>query len=160
MGTWAIRRRWSVTIALTIWVLGATPSTVDAVRGQRAETKSAPAELRGYVERFTGPAPSDCGLRPLVRPFTAASAEELQRSVACGLAAAKGRTPFWAFHQVQGIDSLVFYGLLGTAEGIIFRFSYDSAPCGGPGCPGSFTIARCDKPLVMGRGRADFGCQR
>jgi len=132
---------------------------IGAALSLRAE--AVPAELRSYVERFTGPQPTDCGEHPLVRPFVAAGAEELQRSLACGLEAATSRKPFWTSKQDQGIDSLIFQGIIGTTEGLTYRFSYDSAPCGSPGCPGKFTIERCQKPTVFtGRGgRADFACR-
>lgn len=123
---------------------------------------TSPIELRSYIEQFTGAGATDCGQYFLVRPLTAPGIEELRRFVSCGLDAAKSRKPFWTLKQEQGIDSLVFQGLLGTAEGTIFRFSYDSAPCGGPGCAGQFSIRRCERPVVVANGeqrQADFRCE-
>jgi len=121
----------------------------------------APRELRSYVERFTGPQPVDCGQHSLAKPFAEAGSDELQKSVACALSAAQDKKPFWALKQNQGIDSLVFQGILGTTDGVTFRFNYDSAPCGNPECPGRFSIERCERPAVASRGgRTEFTCQR
>jgi hypothetical protein len=97
----------------------------------------------------------------LAKPFETAGAAELQHSLDCAVDAAKALRAYWTLKQEQGIDSLVFQGLLGTAEGETYLFSYDSAPCGGPGCAGKFGINRCDKPtIVISRGStARFGCK-
>jgi hypothetical protein len=153
-----------------VWALGVAlllSSSPDALRAtvqaqRRNDTEPVPTELRAYVERFTGPEPMDCGQHLLAGLFSVAGAKELQQGMPCVSTAAKDRKPFWTIKQEQGIDSLVFQGLLGTAEGAIFRFSYDSAPCGGPGCAGKFTIERCDGPTVVTdrSGRAQFECLR
>lgn len=148
MGTWRIRYIW-------FWLLCviAVPSTV-AGRQQHLDATSIPAELWAHVVPLTGKTPHDCGLRIM------ASVEDLRASGSCGYIAAKGRTPFLTLNLVHGIDSEVFSGLLGTTEGIIYRFSYDSAPCDGPGCQARFTITRCGTPVVTRRGSgADFGCE-
>jgi hypothetical protein len=123
------------------------------------------AELRSYAERFTGTKPLDCGLHTLTlldgRWFPANEAA-LQKSVACGIAAAAKHQPFWTFKQEQGIDSWVALGLVGTPEGLVYRFSYDSAPCGGPHCPGRISFERCESPqAVAGQyNRAEFRCTK
>lgn len=117
-------------------------------------------DLRSYVERFTGAQPADCG-QHAIGP-TAAGTDAAQTSVTCATASAKEHKPFWTLKRQQGIDSQVFEGLLGTAEGLIYRFSYDSAPCGGPGCSGQFSIQRCQKPAAPGPrdGGTFFRCER
>lgn len=117
-------------------------------------------DLRAYVERFTGPNASDCGHHVLSRTTSPAGATDLQRALACAFGAAKDRRPFWAFKQDQGMDSFLFQGLLGTVDGTVYQFWYDSAPCGGPGCAGRFSLSRCDKPtvVVFRNGRTQFGC--
>jgi hypothetical protein len=117
-------------------------------------------ELRTYVARFTGPNPGDCGQPSLVRAFVPASSKDLQHSLACVTAAVKDRRTVWTFKQDQGIDSFLFQGLLGTIDGTVYQFWYDSAPCGGPECAGRFSLSRCGKPtvLVHRSGRSDFGC--
>jgi hypothetical protein len=143
-----------LSLVISVFLLAAT----QAQGGLRPQV---PAELQSYIEPFTGSDAVDCGRYLLDQSRTMATAEQLRKSVTCGSAAAKDRKPFLALVQYQGIDSLVFEGLLGTAEGKMHRFSYDSAPCGGPGCPGRFTIERCDKPDVTERGsHVAFSCAR
>lgn len=112
----------------------------------------APAELREYVQRFTGSQPTDCGADLF-------GGQALQQAISCGLDAAKERKPFWAFQKHAGFDSLVFDGLVGTSNGVIYRFSYDDRPCGGPGCPGRFVISRCDRPFLVIRANTTIGCR-
>jgi hypothetical protein len=100
-------------------------------------------DLRSHVEQATGPRPADCGQHRLVR------SDALERSLACAREAAALRTPFWTFAQRQGIDSWLAEGLYGGSDGLVHRFLYDSAPCGGPGCASSFTAVRCDNPVVI-----------
>jgi hypothetical protein len=122
-----------------------------------------PAELRKYIERFAGTSSTECGQFLLVRPpFIEAGATELERAVTCARKAAQARRSFWTAKQSQGMDSLIFDGLVGTGEGTVYRFSYDSAPCGGPHCPGLFEVEPCNQPAVMtDRGhRASIICQR
>jgi hypothetical protein len=128
-----------------------------------AQRRDPIADLRAHVERVTGPQPADCGQLVVTRvngEWVAAGAEALQRALACGRDAASQHKPFWTFTQKQGIDSWVAEGLFGTSDGIVHRFSYDSAPCGGPGCPDRFTAVACENPSVdVDRDRgATFRC--
>jgi hypothetical protein len=129
---------------------------------QTASTRQAPTELTAYVVKFTGPDPADCGRHLMTKPFEVVDATERQRMITCAIGAARDRRPFVAVVQLQGVDSLVFEGFLGTAEGAIYRFSYDSAPCGhAPDCAGRFSISRCDRPVVQTNARdlvVGFGC--
>lgn len=94
--------------------------------------------------------------------WVAADQTALEKSVACGLAAATDKHAFWTFKQYQGIDSWVAWGLLGTTDGVLFRFIYDSAPCGGPGCSSRISFDRCDKPIAStnSHGRSELLCGR
>jgi hypothetical protein len=138
-----------------------TVPTADVLGVQTPAPSQPPGELTAYVIKFTGPDPADCGRHFLTRPFEAIAATERQRIVTCATGAAQDRRPFWAVVQLQGVDSLVFEGFLGTAEGIVYRFSYDSAPCGNSQCAGRFSINRCDRPGVLTSARGfviSFGC--
>ena len=124
-------------------------------------------ELQSHVERITGLRPADCGRHLLKQangggPGIAADEDALRQSVKCGVTAAAGRKAFWTFKQDQGIDSWIAQGLLGTSEGIVYRFFFDSAPCGGPGCAGVFNHERCDKPVAAtgSNGLSEFRCSR
>jgi hypothetical protein len=120
------------------------------------------AGMFAYVQRFTGHTPLDCGQYVLTQAFARADAEDLRRSVACAAEAAGRRQAFVTFEQSQGIDSIVFQGLLGDDAGAMFRFSYDQAPCGNPGgCRPRFVIERCDRPtlVIEGYGGPTFICK-
>jgi hypothetical protein len=123
-------------------------------------------DLLLYVERFTGAGPLECGRHRLVRKdrdWVTADERALQKSVACGLRAAASHIAFWTFSQAHGEDSWVAGGLLGTGDGVIYRFAYDSAPCGGPGCPSQISFERCDKPEAAVTGshqHSGFRCAR
>jgi hypothetical protein len=117
------------------------------------------------VLRYTGADPVECGRLLLVqqeRRWVAADEPTLQKAVACGLEAVASKRTFWAFKQHQGIDSWVANGILGTVDGVIYRFTYDSAPCGGPGCSSRISFERCDKPIAAtGSSQlTEFRCQR
>jgi hypothetical protein len=121
-------------------------------------------ELRAHVERVTGPEPRDCGQHRLAyagRSPVLISEEALRGSLSCGTTAAKTRQPFWTFTQGQGIDSWVAHGLLGTEEGTVYSFSFDNAPCGGPGCPSRFLVEPCERPAVTSSPHfgAEFQCK-
>jgi hypothetical protein len=51
----------------------------------------------------------------------------------------------------SGVDSYVATGLMRAGSGNIQRFWYDSAPCGGRGCPERFHFATCASPSKPGR---------
>ena len=112
--------------------------------------------LRSRLEAITGPNPLDCGQHLLVGAFlrTAPIGDDaLRRSLECGVDAAARGQPFWAFRQLQGIDSWVANGLIGTADGTIQHFSWDSAPCGNPGgCEGRLQTIPCRNPSIADRG--------
>jgi hypothetical protein len=130
-------------VALVLW-----EGVCDAA-GQR---KDPILDLRSHIEEFTGHQLIDCGHHdpPSVKPgtFFAEGPEPLQRSVACGREAASLRKPFWTFTWQHGIDSSFAEGLFGMLDGTIYRFTYDSGPCGGVGCPSRFTTFQCDDPSV------------
>ena len=104
-----------------------------------------PSELRSYLERYAGKDPSECGFHS-IKMFDKESASEemLRYSVSCGLAAAKSHRPFWTFKQDPSEDSFYGQGLVGTAEGAIYRFRYDSQTYG----PGRITFELCPKPAA------------
>lgn len=116
-------------------------------------------DLVAHVTRLTGADPIDCGrLRP-ARPSVQVTADQAQPALECARNAAQQRKPFWTSIGRQGIDSIVVDGLLGSTDGVIYRFDYDSAPCGGPGCPSRFTTARCEFPTLVDRNQAvAFAC--
>ena len=139
---------------------GLSPAGLSAQLGPAPPSRVDLSEIKTYVARFTDANPIDCGQPALVRALVPATAKDLQQSLVCALAAAKERKAFWTFKLDQGTDSLLYQGLLGTVDGIVYQFWFDSAPCGRPGCAGRFSVSRCATPtvLVRRRGGADFGC--
>lgn len=159
----SLERRGLTLIAASMFLLVAVQDP-RAFRAQALAPGQPPAEMMAYVVRFTGAAPADCGRYLLARPFATIGAAERQQFVTCALDSAKARRPFWTFVQSRGVDSLVFQGFLGTAEGIVYRFGYDSWPCVSvsPECAGRFSIERCDKPGLLTNSRGavtEFGCR-
>ena len=127
-----------------------------------AQHKSPLFELHSYLLRFTGPGPSDCGTHLLVgREALPAGVEALQASLACAVEASKERRPFWTLKQDPAIDSWAARGLVGTADGTLYQYSYaDGGACGAPRCPGRFSVRRCESPLLQRErgGALFFGC--
>ena len=116
-----------------------------------------------YIEQFTGRSATDCGQHGIPRAMEsrAAGEVELKASLACALNASGRPEAFRTVRQLQGIDSLVYEGLLGKPDGTIYLFSYDSAPCGGRNCAGRFVIQRCLRPmLATDRLETRFSCSR
>lgn len=114
-----------------------------------ADSRGAESELRSYVQRFTKGGAEDCGGPSVEKDRIASGKEALQASLGCTAASAKKRHASWTYRHYQGVDSWLAEGLLATPEGEIYRFSFDSAPCGGPQCRGRFTIELCDRPVVV-----------
>jgi hypothetical protein len=71
------------------------------------------------------------------------SKEALLKSLACAEDSANQHKPSRLVVHMQGVDSLVAYGVLSDATGQVFYFQYDSAPCGGPGCAEEFEKRAC-----------------
>ena len=154
-------------VSTPTWVaaFGCLASVACGMWLQAAQRPDPVEDLRPYVHRFTGPDPLECGRHLLIRHeglWVPADEATLQKSVVCGTAAASAKRPFWTFKQDQGIDSWIATGILGTADGTIYRFRYDSAPCGGPGCESGISFRRCDQPrAVTGRYQiSEFRCAK
>lgn len=140
--------------ALSVALLGCIAMTTCNGAVQGSQRPDPVDDLRHYVHRFTGSQPLDCGQHRLVQQggdWLAADEPALRKSLECGLAAAAAKRAFWTFKQDSGIDSTILTGIVGTSDGTIYRFLYDNAPCGGPGCPGRISFERCDKPSAWSR---------
>jgi hypothetical protein len=108
-----------------------------------------------YIQQAVGAGAIDCGQHGV-----SATIEAVGQSVQCAASATARRQPFHTMKQRQGIDSLVYEGLLARSNGPVLRFTFDSAPCGGPGCFGSFTVALCLVPGVSDQPYLQFACAR
>lgn len=106
-----------------------------------------------YILPLAGPDALDCGPHGI-----AAGEDALEQSITCAIRASERREAFQTMKQDQGIDSMIYQGLFGRADGTLFRFGYDSAPCGGRGCFGRFTLERCPQPRLVHRGVPRITC--
>lgn len=121
-------------------------------------------DLRHLIRPYAGSQPLECGRHALVqevRRWIAADEQALRKSVECGLTAASAKRAFWTFTQDQGVDSWIASGLVGTESGVMYRFTYDSAPCGGTGCRSQIRFERCDRPSAAthSNGRSEVRCE-
>ena len=132
-------------------------------QGNRVES-----ELHSYVELIVGKGPTDCGshvspkMESSLRLELPEVEEPLRQSLECVTRAADEKRPAWMQRTFSGIDSVVFEGFLAGPEGL-YRFSFDSAPCGGPGCFGKFSVQRCRQAFLSAnynRSRFAFACSR
>lgn len=136
---------WSTIQRLVVTVFVPLSVTMNPAAQDRPASP-VPRELQGYIERFTGPAPLDCGQLPVVSRDSGLA----EKAVDCGRRAAELKRPFSIVQWRPMTDSAVLSGLVGDSLGRIYQFSYDSAPCGGPGCAGRFSIESCATPTVGG----------
>jgi hypothetical protein len=100
--------------------------------------------VEAHVQEFTGAGAVNCG-----RLGRTATDSEMSAALACGLDAASRAAAFSIVREYQGIDSFVAEGLVARSGGPVFKFSFDSAPCGSPGhCSESFTTVPCAAPRL------------
>lgn len=81
--------------------------------------------------------------------------EELKSASDCATDAHRKGKAFYLYMGGTGIDSYVARGIAGARNtSDLYRFSYDSAPCGGPsrspGCGPNFGMGRCDAAPAEG----------
>jgi hypothetical protein len=113
--------------------------------------------LETHLEGMVGANALDCGRHSRSDNDEAA----MTKSLKCGLDAAMSGKAFRVIRDEQGIDSQIAYGLLSKEDGKILYFEFDSAPCGGPGCPSRFQTRACPSPAVgtSRPGRFTFVCK-
>jgi hypothetical protein len=109
--------------------------------------------LEQYLENAMGPGAVDCGtfstihngmaLPPRRSSKATTKVESMRESLACAAQALKDHKGFKIVQRGPAIDSEIASGVLGNADGVTFWFYSDSAPCGGPGCAGSFETKPC-----------------
>lgn len=121
---------------LLLWLLGSVAAY--------AQTANRSPEV--HLLRLAGEDVVRCGsfLRKLREPRSL-SEPEFERAVECATRAWREGRPFFFSIEGPGIDSYVASGILGMREsGGLYRFAYDSAPCGGPGCAEAFGLTLCE----------------
>ena len=139
-----------VILGLFIGVFGHTFTSTTTAQIS-ADKWPLPVRLREHIERMTGTDATDCGQLGALPPPPGDTTRYVERQIGCGTAAIKARKAFWAIQWLPGLDSSVCTGLLAGRDGTTYRFSYDSAPCGGPGCADRFVLERCPVPVEVGQ---------
>ena len=61
----------------------------------------------------------------------------------CMAGAIASKRSFYFSIEGSGVDSYGATGLMKIPNGALQRFSYDSSPCGGPGCAERFEVWTC-----------------
>lgn len=118
--------------------------------------------LEAHIQEVTGrESVVNCGEYEL---STRRSVEILRKSLACAEDAETQHKPFRIVVHSVSEDSSVADGVLSTANGAVFWFHYDSAPCGGPGCAEQFETKACPLSdvvvLVHANGQYELGLKR
>ena len=120
--------------------------------------------LREHVEQIAGKDSLDCA--PPSRGFPesesdrARAVELMDGALSCvRTASSRGRASL-AFWGTYGVDSWLATGVIGKGDGTMLTFTFDSMPCGGPGCASSFRTRPCTQPTAtLGQdGVPRFGC--
>jgi hypothetical protein len=97
--------------------------------------------LQRLEGKIGGPTAVDCGgVRPGESP------RAIDR---CAVEAFRSGRPFIARYYNESIDSIMAIVLIRAPDGRAFRVYYDSAPCGGPGCPERLVQRPCERPHVV-----------
>ena len=109
--------------------------------------------LSVHLLAAAGPSPTDCGT---MGPF--ADESSVGQAVDCLRNAARAGRSAVATFEGLSVDSAVASGVITRADGAFASFSYDSAPCGGPGCPDEFVLGPCIWPIVRAGAPARLGC--
>jgi hypothetical protein len=99
------------------------------------------------IERLVGTDAVDCGQLGALPMPPDHPIRYVERQIACGAEALKAKKTFWAIQHQPSLDSMIATGLVGDAGGKMYRFAYDSAPCGGPHCEPRFIVEACPVPI-------------
>jgi hypothetical protein len=96
--------------------------------------------LRQTQTKTAGDAPVNCGdVYPRSNP---------QKVNDCIVRSFEAKQPFHARMWLQGIDSAAAEGVAMNSRRIVYFYSFDSAPCGHPGCPAHLEERQCAKPYI------------
>jgi TonB family protein len=107
---------------------------------------------------FVGDDAEDCGRFPL-RDGRGRTADDLQPALECAEAASGARRAFRLYTQRPG-RGFAATGLLGTPDGRVWRFTYDTSACTSDNCFGQLLVTRCAGPRLQrsADGTAEWAC--
>jgi hypothetical protein len=115
--------------------------------GAGCATRAVKRGLDYHVMKAAGADAINCGRIQFPRATPhALNAEQSAQVASCIDSARRRRLAFFFSAGGPGIDSNLATGLVGTADGRLARFWYDSAPCGGPHCDERFRQHDCHPP--------------
>ena len=116
--------------------------------------------LDAHIHQIAGPNIADCG----IRAGAPVSSETLNTALQCATTMAQRHLAFRVVQSGPSDDSEVAWGIVGTADGSVVSFSYDSAPCGGPACAERFDTTTCRladvKPTKLLNGVLTLACSQ
>ena len=148
-------------LSLGLLLIGLLQAAVLA-QPPRRYTSERMADLEAKVSAFIGPTRAECGRYVWNgRPGPLASVADLEASLACALASAESKVPFWFVIAGPGLDSWVADGILGDQKGQLYRFNFDdNSFWPGDPSPPTFRVNRCLNPKVKAyeKGYAGFEC--
>jgi TonB family protein len=115
------------------------------------------ARLLTSLASFVGNDADECGRFPL--GGRGPSPEDLQPALDCAEASSGARRAFRLYAQRPG-RAFAATGLIGTPDGRIWRFTYDTSACTLDDCFGQLLVTRCDGPRLQrsADGAAEWGC--
>ena len=107
---------------------------------------------------FVGDDAEDCGRFPL-QGGRGGSPDNLQSALECAEAASGARRAFRMYTQRQG-RAFAATGLIGTPDGRVWRFTYDTSACTSDNCFGQLLVTRCAGPRLQrpADGTAEWTC--
>lgn len=107
---------------------------------------------------FVGDDADDCGRFP-VSTGRGGTADDLQPALECAEAASGARRAFRLYAQRPG-RAFAATGLIGTPDGRVWRFAYDTSACTSNDCFGQLLVTRCAGPRLQrsADGTADWAC--
>ena len=114
--------------------------------------------LDAHLHQIAGPNIADCG----IRAGSPVSSEALNTALQCAATMTQRHLAFRVVQRGASDDSEVAWGIVGTADGSVVSFTYDSAPCGGPACAERFDTTTCRladvKPTKLPGGADALAC--
>jgi TonB family protein len=107
---------------------------------------------------FVGDDVEDCGRFPL-RDGRGRAPDDVQPALECAEAASGARRAFRLYTQRPG-RAFAATGLLGTPDGRVWRFTYDTSACASDNCFGQLVVTRCAGPRLQRStdGAAEWAC--
>jgi hypothetical protein len=102
--------------------------------------------LKHHLVGAAGQSAMSCGAFRHQSTDSPLTPEEMQAISSCATEAHREGRPFYFSEEGPGIDSYVARGLLGTRDGGLLSFHYDSAPCGSDCCDETFALTPCSRP--------------